>query len=361
MDSTAITRLPETLGMASIKNHTITANTKKQYFLTILFSVTSILFLGAFGTLSIFQNNHILGATCLTGSALNIINLIYLHISGKYRVACLIIVILMIGLTVYLVCSGGSNNTGPLWVYVMPILIFYVLELRNGLITLIFLESVIAVILLLPDNPLLSTTYSSDFTIRFLASLFAVSILSFAFEFTRQDWQKEIINLNRLLEEASRTDELTGVTNRRDMNEKLVEEIARFKQNNRPFSLIMGDIDHFKRINDTYGHDCGDTVLKEITNLMVTMTKEQDKVSRWGGEEFLFMLPETPLEKGRFVAERLRKEIENLTIEYDNKSVQVTMSFGIVEYNGSQNLPECLKEADTKLYISKQRGRNCIS
>lgn len=337
------------------------AQVRKQYFLATLFSVTCIAFLCLFGVQSFFNGNIFLGVTCMVGAVLNLVNLIFLRITKKYQVACLVIVLLMTLLTIYLVCSGGSNNTGPLWFYVMPILTFYVLELRYGLLTLVVLELLLIYILLVPENPILFADYDPYFISRFLGSLFAVSILAFAYEYSRQDWQKEIVGLSDALDKISRTDELTGLTNRRDMTERLEEEVARFKQNKRPFSIIVGDIDYFKQINDKYGHHCGDMVLKEIAHVMDSLTKEQDRVSRWGGEEFLVLLPDTNIEKGHVVAERLRQLVANLRILYDQQTIHTTMSFGVAEFNGSQDLTESMKTADNNLYYSKKNGRNCVA
>ncbi|WP_136806607.1 diguanylate cyclase [Desulfosediminicola flagellatus] len=345
----------------SVKEHEVNAQAKKQHFLTVLFSVTCIFFLSIFGTHSLYHNKVVLGSVCIGGAILNLVNFAFLRITGRYREACFIILLLMTVLTLYLICSGGSNNTGPLWFYVMPLLTFYVLELKFGIISMLGLLLMVALILLVPDNPFLQTQYASDFVTRFIASTISVSVLAFAFEYSRQDWVREITALNRTLEEMSRTDELTGLINRRDMKERLSEEVARFKQNKRAFSIVMGDIDHFKQINDTYGHDCGDVMLKSIAIEMELLTKEQDKVCRWGGEEFLLLLPETNLEEGVEVAERLRETLETLSIEYDTEILGVTMSFGVAEFNGSETLLDCLKRADGRLYHSKQNGRNQVT
>lgn len=344
----------------SVKEHEVTAKTKKQHFLAMMFLVTCIVFLSIFGAQSLYNDKNVLGLVCIAAALLSMFNLAFLRITGRYRDACFIILLLMTVLTLYLLCSGGSNNTGPLWFYVMPLLTFYVLELKYGIVAMSVLLVLVSLILLIPDSPFLLTRYEPDFISRFIASTFAVSLLAFAYEYIRQDWYREITEMNSVLEAMSRTDELTGLINRRDMRERLNEEVARFKQNKRPFSIIMGDIDHFKMINDQYGHDCGDTVLKSIAFEMKLLTKEQDKVCRWGGEEFLLLLPDTKLEGGAEVAERLREALESHTIEYGSRILGATMSFGVAEFNGSETLQEFVKSADTRLYFAKQQGRNRV-
>lgn len=347
--------------LESVKEHEVNAKAKKQHFLAMLFSVTCIIFLGIFGIQSFYNSNAMLGTVCISGSLLSFLNVIFLRITRRYRDACLIILLLMTVLSIYLICTGGTNNTGPLWFYVMPLLVFYVLELKYGIVAMSTLIFVIAVILLLPDNPLLVTRYEFDFITRFLGSVISVSLLAFGFEYSRHEWQHEVTAMNNALESLSRTDELTGLINRRDMRERLSEEVARFKQNKRPFSIVMGDIDHFKKVNDDYGHDCGDTMLKRIAAEMELLTKEQDKVCRWGGEEFLLLLPETNLEEGAEVAERLRMSLESFAIKYGTTTLSATMSFGVAEFNGSESLLDCVKRADRRLYVSKDRGRNQVT
>jgi diguanylate cyclase (GGDEF)-like protein len=159
----------------------------------------------------------------------------------------------------------------------------------------------------------------------------------------------------------SQTDYLTGLANRRAITRHINHEIDRFERNKRPFCILLGDLDHFKLVNDNFGHDCGDLLLVEVGKKLDNATKKQDIVSRWGGEEFLILLPETTIEQARYMAERLRQSIEMLHFSYRGKSVRITMSFGLSAYQFSQSFNEFLRETDDKLYQAKHSGRNCIS
>lgn len=342
-------------------NSNAKARAKRQRLLATVFSNTTTIFLCLFGLKAFTSGNLPLAIVCGVGSMITLGNIIFLKKTGNHQIASLVTVVLMICLTLYLVSSGGAYNTGPLWCYVLPTLIFYVLELKLGLIVLILYQIILAVFLLAPGTPFLFTTYDINFVCRFLASLISVSILAFAYEYSRQDWQRESDQLNTMLEKLSRTDDLTGLINRRDMNDRMTEEVARFKQNHRPFCLISCDLDHFKRINDQYGHDCGDAVLKAISKTLKDNIKEQDKVCRWGGEEFLIILPETKLDKAHNTAERLRSIVEATTIDYHNIKIQITISLGVAEYDGTETLLQCIKTSDRRLYRSKETGRNRVS
>lgn len=159
------------------------------------------------------------------------------------------------------------------------------------------------------------------------------------------------------------TDELTGLYNFRKLREDLEREIIRSKRYNHNFSFIMGDIDHFKNLNDTYGHQSGDAVLKEIARALNTGKREVDRAYRYGGEEFALVLPETMLDEALEVAEKLRKKVEELKVipPAQSEPLRVTISMGVSSYptNGTE-ADTIIGSADKALYASKQAGRNRV-
>jgi len=179
-------------------------------------------------------------------------------------------------------------------------------------------------------------------------------------EVERENLIAELREAKCELEISSRTDPLTGLLNRRGMEEKLESEVLRFERNNKPFTLIMTDIDHFKKVNDTYGHDTGDFSLAQLARILIQHSRKQDVVCRWGGEEFLMLLPETPLRGGSALAEKLRSRIEQEALTFKNHKFKLTLSLGIACIHEDQNLGSCIKHADVRLYLAKQRGRNQI-
>lgn len=150
-------------------------------------------------------------------------------------------------------------------------------------------------------------------------------------------------------------DGLTKIYNRRYFNEYLSGELKKAERYQRCFSLIMFDIDHFKRVNDTYGHDAGDSVLKELSWLIQTNIRKSDVLSRLGGEEFGILAPETGIEDAFRLSEKLRGIVEENTFKYAGK---ITISLGVAQFNQGDSIDSIYKRADNALYCAKNNGRN---
>ena len=158
----------------------------------------------------------------------------------------------------------------------------------------------------------------------------------------------------------SETDSLTGLFNRRTFLKKIENEAMRFKRNKKPFSLLFADIDFFKKVNDTYGHAAGDDVLISVSNLLNTEKREVDQVGRWGGEEFLLLLPETNLGGAAQHGNKIRELVSAKPIIYEEQEIHITMSFGVSEYSGDSNIEKTIDQADQRLYQAKNTGRNKV-
>lgn len=336
------------------------ADIRRQILICSLFSLISFVILTAYGIDGMIRGNCQLANILLIFALIMGINYVYLRRTGRFRASSFTIVFLMSSLCVYLFCSGGSGNTGPLWFYVLPSLSYYILGLRRGTAWMALLFITLIIMLCIPDNPLLTADYSNEILERFFGSLFSVCIVAFVYEFTREDGRRELLTISRELDLLSRRDELTGLANRRDMIERLNNELSRFERNEKGFSVLAADIDHFKMVNDQHGHECGDIVLRQVATDLVQNTQKRDCVSRWGGEEFLILLPETSGAKGARIAERLRRSIEQLDIHCNNQTVQVTVSIGVAEFAVGMNLNEMINKADTLLYEAKLSGRNRV-
>ena len=182
-----------------------------------------------------------------------------------------------------------------------------------------------------------------------------------------------VLNLEKSLKEAyekirilSITDKLTGCYNRTYMDEYLAKEIARARRYGRPISLVMADIDHFKRVNDTHGHQAGDLVLKTfVQSMRKGLRKDVDWVARYGGEEFLMVLPETDFESAMLSAERLRKIVSESVASYAGEQIRITASFGVAGFASSAHNEKMSHEAiidraDKALYRAKDEGRDRV-
>lgn len=188
-------------------------------------------------------------------------------------------------------------------------------------------------------------------TINILASYIAIALNNSKQSAQLQSAIKE-------LEYTSKTDPLTDLYNRRYMTEKIYEEWHRYRKHAYTFSILITDIDKFKNINDTFGHDCGDVVLKELSTLLKSALRKQDYMARWGGEEFLILLTETDACEAARIAERLRISIAENEFLYYKQPITLTMTFGVAEYDDSFDIDETIKRADRALYEGKSAGRN---
>jgi len=175
---------------------------------------------------------------------------------------------------------------------------------------------------------------------------------------------EELSQKNRLLENLANIDGLTEVSNHRFFQHFLDSEINRAIRNDRPLSLLLADIDHFKKFNDTYGHQTGDFILKEFCRITKEVIREYDLLARYGGEEFAYVLPETSQEEAQIVAEKLRKTVEEVTFDDGRQSYHVTISIGVATARpGVEDFSknDFIGAADEALYEAKNDGRNRIA
>jgi len=167
--------------------------------------------------------------------------------------------------------------------------------------------------------------------------------------------EKERLNL---LEKWATTDPLTGLYNRRYFFEQANREIERSTRNQSPLTFVIMDIDHFKKVNDQYGHLLGDDVLEILAALFKESLRKVDICCRFGGEEFVLCLPDTDQDTAFEVAERVRKQAKKLSFETDKETIHITISMGIASYKQDDSLETVLKRADEALYLAKDSGRD---
>ena len=163
----------------------------------------------------------------------------------------------------------------------------------------------------------------------------------------------------KLFKQAS-TDTLTGLYNRRQFEAMVDQAIASAKRYQTPYCVMMSDIDHFKAVNDTYGHEAGDVVLKEVAHLMQTTFRTSDIIGRFGGEEFIVFFTNTDINGAKVAAEHFRQAVEQAHIEAEGKHIPITISLGLTDTQ-NHDLLRLTKEADLALYYSKEHGRNQVS
>lgn len=162
------------------------------------------------------------------------------------------------------------------------------------------------------------------------------------------------------LSHMAHNDPLTGLANRRLLMDRLSQEAERAERHQQPFVLAMLDVDHFKRFNDKHGHDVGDQILVAVARHMENALREYDVCGRWGGEEFLLILPQTKLSDAHTIISRLHGGISQVSIHVNRKSLSVTVSIGLAEHQAGESHTETLLRADAALLSAKRSGRNCL-
>lgn len=291
--------------------------------------------------------------------------LYYLHSSKNIKVATYIFgaitAIAMTGVVIF-----DKNNTfGLVWAYAFFILAIPLLGLRIGTVAVLLFYSIITSLSFIGIHEWNHGNWDIVSFYRFLVSSAFFIGMGYFLESSFVKVGNEVSKIRERekiiigeLENLSRSDQLTGLHNRRYFSERLLEEVERIKRNNTPACLIMLDVDLFKSINDTYGHPSGDLVLQEVSAALRSILRNTDLLARWGGEEFMILLPETNSVNASVLAERMRKAIEEMTIKGVRK---VTASFGVVEYDSSvETIEAALKYLDNALYSAKKQGRNKV-
>lgn len=176
-----------------------------------------------------------------------------------------------------------------------------------------------------------------------------------------------VVNANEKLHDAieraevlARRDYLTGLYNRLYMMERIQDEIGRFNRSGKHFGIIIGDIDNFKRINEAYGQECGDLVLKQISQTIQREIRAQDSLGRWGGQEFILILPETGVCGAAVAAEKIREAVAGAAIQCNDRELEVTMTFGVYFYDGYISIDQVINKADSALNEGKEKGKNAV-
>lgn len=156
-----------------------------------------------------------------------------------------------------------------------------------------------------------------------------------------------------------RTDSLTGLANRRAFDDEVQRRFAEWQRRRTPFTLLILDVDHFKQVNDSNGHPAGDAVLRHIGNVIANNSRQMDFRCRYGGDEFVVILPDTAAQEARIAAERIRKAIETTVIPFEGDSLSVTCSIGVARIGVGDDVMKLVRRADEALYKAKEAGRNC--
>ncbi|MEP4892238.1 MAG: diguanylate cyclase [Aliiglaciecola sp.] len=346
------------LGAEGDKN----SETNQQLFVSNLFSIIGYSLTFVLGISAAFGGEVVLSvslfAACFLFFASHQIHRLK-KIKNTYKISTRIIFTCLLFLMLYLVFSGGHGNTGPLWIYILPPVAFFFGGLRRGLANIGLFVIIVSIMLFYPGEVLLNTSYTHEFKSRLIYSFLTVTLLFGFYEFSRQKFISFMQKLSDQFEQQAMQDPLTSLPNRRAMQDYLDHEHNRAQRSKVNMSLLLCDIDHFKGVNDLYGHEGGDYVLKSLSELFTSTLRKQDKISRWGGEEFLFLLPETNEHDAHFLADKIRLKVAAHTFKYAGKEFNITLSIGVKEVTKNISVDKAISAADKYLYKAKENGRNC--
>lgn len=168
----------------------------------------------------------------------------------------------------------------------------------------------------------------------------------------------ELVNMVRSLDLASRVDGMTGLANRRDIMEKIDREATRSQRHQRSFTILLVNIDDFKKVNDQHGYNSGDDVLVEVARVLRSCVRNEDICARWGGEEFLILLPETSVENSLPVANKVLEAVCMTEFKANKPGIHITVSIGVCEHDPAQSVHECISRVHQALLLAKRAGKN---
>lgn len=240
---------------------------------------------------------------------------------------------------------------------VFPVVSFFLKGKKTGLLlTIVFLIPVITFILYGVNRwPQDNFNYASAFNL--IISLILITFFAYFYERSRDRSESALKIINEKLEHMSTIDALTGLYNRRYLDDHLISLHALSIRNNEPYSLIVFDVDNFKQINDNFGHNEGDSVLKTIGSILKESCRVSDISGRWGGEEFLVVCPKTNASGAKNLADKLLELLSSYEFEFGKT---VTASFGVAELNNEKSHKELFHTADEAQYQAKQNGKNQV-
>jgi diguanylate cyclase (GGDEF)-like protein len=260
--------------------------------------------------------------------------------------------------------TNGSGDFGLIWTIFFPIFVITLMGHKKGLLLTGLFYAIILSMAYYEIGVWDHGNWRFKGFLRLTIASFIVTYIMYVYEsfvyhanlelhYTREKEAQYLEELRII----SITDPLTGLYNRRRMNQVLQQQVDAVNNDHSPFSLIIFDVDDFKHINDKFGHNIGDRVLMMIAGITKDLLWQTDHVGRWGGEEFLVLLPQTDLTRALDIAEKLRQQIENAVYPHQSK---VSCSFGVAQYHEGIDINSFVNQADSALYRAKNSGKNCV-
>lgn len=345
------------ISRASLAEALSVEQNRRRYILLFVSYITSAIML-VLGLNHLFSEDYLL-QFILFGCAFSfLLNAAWFHASQQLESACLVEGILVSSFVVGLVVHGGFEQTALYWVFPFPPIIFGLLGRKRGTILNLCLLAVLALTLYGPNFG--QAQYQTAESSRFLASLLTLILACGINEHFRERSHHSMDLLQRSKDNQANSDALTGLANRRFLDQTLPQTLQQQPDQLLPMALIMVDLDHFKYINDSFGHAEGDRVLQQVARLFRSKLRQPDIACRYGGEEFLLILPQTQLADAARVAEKIRQTVAQQRFLPQHPELVITCSFGVSLLRDSGDFEEALRQADQLLYQAKADGRNLV-
>lgn len=332
---------------------------RRSFQLNMLIGLAGFAYLLVFGFNALLDGQMPLATALLLTASAGMLSLMAMWWTGEPSYGAFGISVAAAFMFIYLLITGGTDGTGPLWCYPLVAIIAFLQGLRRGLYAVVGLTVAASAIFFMPQLPIDVAEYTASFKTRFLFSFVALAIMALIYEHLRGQSQTTYEELSDKLDRASRTDDLTGLANRREIRELLDAEASIYARYGHAFS-VMADLDRFKELNDRHGHAVGDKYLIAVADCFKRNVRELDRVARWGGEEFVILLPQTRLPEAQVVAEKLRKAVAQIALDQGKPIDILTASFGVQSIEHAANIDDLIRQADDRLYEAKHRGRNQV-
>lgn len=332
----------------------------RRYVTSLICSVLSIVFFLFMAVLNFAQNYYSMAAALLLCIFVCVFCILLQLASGDSTLPAWLLCSTHILLSWYLIALARVGVGSLVWTFVYPHAFMLWLGLAQGTALSLFFLASVSVLTLSPLNGLWHESFGAGAALRYTVTLAGLCFFAFISEYIRDRLQKKLLHLNRQMRHTALTDPLTGLGNRLAFEQHLRAEYARFLRQGDDFCLIMGDIDHFKNINDCKGHAVGDAVLQHTAEVLAAHLRRQDGIFRWGGEEFAITLTGIPQRDLGPLAESLRQAVAETPCPYQDDKIYYTMSFGAYSCNPLESAAEALDNADRLLYAAKRAGRNRV-
>jgi diguanylate cyclase (GGDEF)-like protein len=280
-------------------------------------------------------------------------------IFDRPHLARALLALLLVSSFFYLLTATSDSSTLLWCLTIIPVLVG-TFGYRYSILILSSLFSVSVWLLYATPEIIPLPNYSANSVVRFLSAYIVLSLFAVAMDISHSRSLNKYKDLSLRVDQIAHQDQLTQLPNRHDMERRLEKKYQQYRLINQPFSVLLADLDNFKFINDRYGHDVGDDVLHAIGILLGEPLRGEDVVARWGGNEFMVLLPTANAEAAVNIAERLRSQAGKLIMDAQGDKLRISLSVGVASIDKCTDIDDLISTAENGLYQAKHMGRDMV-